>query len=103
MQPDPFENLRLQEANAEKTQDRVKAREHTEAETIKWLMGQKRARKFIYGILERAGVWRLSFHTNALQMAFNEGVRNEGLALLAKIQTHCPELQTLLLKESKDE
>jgi len=103
MQPDPFDSLRQQEESAEKRGDRAKQREHTEAETLKWLMSQKRARRFIYGILERAGVWRLSFHTNALQMAFNEGVRNEGLALLAKIQTHCPELQTLMLKESKDE
>ena len=103
MQPDPFDNLRQQEDAAEKAKDRAKQKAHAELEDMKWLMGVKRGRRVVYGILERAGVWRLSFHTNALQMAFNEGCRNEGLALLSKLQLHCPELQSLMFKESKDE
>ena len=103
MQPDPFENIRAQEASTEKAKARAKQKAYEDLEDIKWLMGGKRGRRILFGLLERAGVWRLSFHTNALQMAFNEGVRNEGLALLAKIQSHCPELQPLMLKECRDE
>jgi hypothetical protein len=53
-------------------------------------------------LLEHAGVWRLSFHTNALQMAFNEGSRNGGLRLLDQLVKHCPELHTQMLKEHSD-
>jgi hypothetical protein len=53
-------------------------------------------------LLERAGVWRLSFNTNALTMAFHEGMRNEGLRLLAQIAAHCPDRYTEMLKESRE-
>jgi hypothetical protein len=45
-------------------------------------------------------VWRSSFSTNALTMAFSEGQRNEGLRLLAQITTHAPERYAEMLKES---
>ena len=62
-------------------------------------MSNKRGRRVMYGLLERAGVWRLSFNTNALQMAFNEGNRNWGLSLTATVSEHCPEQYALMLKE----
>jgi hypothetical protein len=71
-------------------------------EDLKWAMSNKRGRRLVYGLLEHAGVWRLSFHTNALQMAFNEGSRNGGLRLLDQLVKHCPELHTQMLKEHSD-
>lgn len=87
----------------EKSSDKAKMRVRNEVEDTKWLMSNKKGRRIVHGILERAGVWRLSFHTNALQMAFNEGSRNEGLALLARLTDHCPDMYSLMLKEHKDD
>ena len=35
--------------------------------------GSKRGRRIVWRFLERAGVYRLSFNTNAMAMAFAEG------------------------------
>ena len=71
----------------------------TEIDDLKWLMSSKRGRRIAYRMLEKAGVWRLSFNTNALTMAFNEGRKNEGLSLLANITTHCPDRYSEMMKE----
>ena len=102
-QPYDAFDLAAQAEAQEKSSDKVKMRTRIEIEDTKWLMSNKRGRRIVHGILERAGVWRLSFHTNALQMAFNEGTRNEGLALLAKLTEHCPDMHALMLKEHKDD
>ena len=70
-----------------------------EAEDFKWLMGSKRGRRIVWRFLDRAGVFRLSFNTNSMTMAFNEGNRNEGLRILAQIHTLCPELYPVMVKE----
>jgi hypothetical protein len=72
-----------------------------DAEDIKWLMSSKRGRRIVNSLLQQAGVFRLSFHTNALQMSFNEGNRNTGLRLLAAITTNCPGRYTEMIEESK--
>jgi hypothetical protein len=69
---------------------------------LKWLMSNKRGRRFIFTLLERAGVWRLSFNTNALTMAFAEGTRNEGLRLMAQLTEHCLDRYSEMLKEQQD-
>lgn len=70
-----------------------------EDEDFKWLMGSKRGRRIVWRLLDRAGVFRLSFNTNAMQMAFAEGNRNEGLRVLSQIHTLCPELYQVMVKE----
>lgn len=102
-QPYDAFDLRSQEQSREEAEDKAKLRARIELEDLKWVMQNKRGRRHIHSLLERAGVWRLSFHTNALQMAFNEGTRNEGLALLAKLTEHSPELYAQMLKEHKDD
>ena len=101
-QYDTFD-LASQEAAKAEAEERAKLRARIEAEDLKWVMSNKRGRRVIHTVLERAGVFRSSFHTNALQMAFNEGSRNEGLAMLAKIMEHSPELYSLMLKEQKED
>lgn len=105
MAKEPYDafDLRAQEDAREQADERAKLKAREAIEDAKWLMSNKRGRRFVYGILDRAGVWRLSFNTNALTMAFNEGGRNEGLALLAKLTEHCPEMYSLMLKEHKDD
>lgn len=97
---DPLD-LRGQERAREEAQDRANLAAKQDEEDIKWLMSSKRGRRIAYGLLERAGVWRLSFNTNALQMAFNEGNRNEGLALIAKLMAYCPASYARMLEEHK--
>jgi hypothetical protein len=81
--------------------EQARLAELREAEDIKWLMSSKRGRRIVNRLLQVAGVFRLSFHTNALQMSFNEGNRNTGLRLLAAITEHCPERYAEMTEESK--
>ncbi len=81
---------------------RDKLTDLSETEDVKWLMGSKRGRRFLWRVLERAGVYRLSFNTNSMTMAFAEGARNEGLRLLETIHSACPDLYTTMLKEANE-
>jgi hypothetical protein len=91
-----------QEANREQVKLRNRLVAMSEVDDIKWLMGSKRGRRIVHRLLESAGVFRISFHTNALQMAFNEGNRNQGNALLALVTEHCPDRYAELLNEAKE-
>lgn len=94
-------DIQAQERDADLSADRNRKAAELEIDDLKWLMSNKRGRRFVFRVLERAGVWRLSFNTNALSMAFNEGQRNEGLRLMANITAHCPDRYTEMLEESK--
>ena len=94
-------DIQAQERDAEVSADRNRKAADLEIDDLKWLMSNKRGRRFVFRVLERAGVWRISFNTNALSMAFNEGQRNEGLRLMANITAHCPDRYTEMLEESK--
>lgn len=98
---DPLD-LRGQERAKVESDDREFVAFQIEIDDLKWLMSNKRGRRFVHRSLERAGVWRISFNTNALTMAFNEGMRNEGLRLLSQVTEHCPKRYTEMLKESKE-
>lgn len=99
---DPTDMAAREREDAER---KLKARLEVESEEadIKWLMGSRRGRRIIWRILERAGVFRLSFNTNAMQMAFAEGNKNEGIRTLAMIHSQCPELYPTMVKEQTNE
>ncbi|AQW29121.1 endopeptidase [Ralstonia syzygii subsp. celebesensis] len=99
MSYDPLDTHGQERAKADAEQRAKLARESEEAD-LKWLMGSKRGRRIVWRTLERAGVFRLSFNTNAMQMAFAEGNRNEGLRTLAQIHALCPELYPVMVKEA---
>lgn len=73
-----------------------------EEQDLKWLMSSKRGRRIVWRLLEQAGVFRLSFNTNAMQMAFNEGGRNYGNRTLGQIHVYCSELYSVMVKENTD-
>lgn len=102
MSHDPTD-LAGQEAQRVKVDEEAKLARRIEKEDTIWLMQSKRGRRIVYALLERAGVWRTSFNTNALVMAFNEGMRNEGLAMVAKLNDYCPDQYTQMLRERKDD
>lgn len=96
---DPLD-LRGQEATKAEQAARAKVREEQEVADFKWLMGSKRGRRIVWRQLERAGVYRSSFNTNSMSMAFAEGNRNDGLRTMALIHAHCYELYGNMVKEN---
>ena len=65
----------------------------------RWQMKTRQGRRIIYRLLASAGVWRSSFDSDALRMAFNEGRRHEGLGVLHLLMQHCPDHYDLMIKE----
>ena len=99
---DPLDLRSQERSKAERELRERLARENEEAD-IKWLMGNKRGRRIIWRLLDHAGVFRSSFNTNAMQMAFSEGNRNFGNRTLAMIHTLCPELYPQMVKENAND
>jgi len=75
----------------------------SEESDIRWLMGNKRGRRIVWRLLDQAGVFRSSFNTNAMAMAFAEGNRNYGLRTLAQIHALCPEHYPVMMKEQAND
>ena len=91
-----------QERDRQAAEQRSKRAKDSEAADLKWLMGSKRGRRIMWRDLDQAGLFRLSFNTNAMQMAFAEGNKNIGLRKLALIHTLCPELYPVMVREAKE-
>lgn len=96
---DPTDIHAQERALADQAQREQNAR-GSEEDDIKWLMGGKRGRRILWRLLEQAGTFRLSFNTNAMQMAFAEGNRNFGNRVLTLIHAHCPEQYATMVKEN---
>lgn len=96
---DPLD-LRGQEKARSDQDTATRLARETEESDFRWLMGSKRGRRIVWRLLERAGVYRSSFNTNAAAMAFAEGNRNEGLRTVSLIHALCPELYPVMVKEN---
>ena len=66
-------------------------------------MTAKRGRRIVWLLLDRAGVFRTSFSSDPLVMAWNEGNRNAGNRMLSLINRECPDLYIKMLKEQDNE
>ncbi|KAA5926360.1 endopeptidase [Achromobacter xylosoxidans] len=97
---DPL-NPSVTETDREAKREDAKHESRVESDDMKWLMGNRRGRRIVWRLLSRAGVYRTSFSTNAMQMAFNEGNRNEGLRLMTSLLLNCPERYAEMLQEQK--
>ncbi|MCM2575069.1 endopeptidase [Achromobacter xylosoxidans] len=97
---DPL-NPSVTETDREAKREDAKHESRVESYDMKWLMGNRRGRRIVWRLLSRAGVYRTSFSTNAMQMAFNEGNRNEGLRLMTSLLQNCPERYAEMLQEQK--
>lgn len=93
-------DIPAQEAARAKKDLRERLAREEESNDVKWLMSSKRGRRFLWRLLQRAGVYRLSFNTNAMAMAFAEGNRNLGLALLDQIHATAPDEYPVMLREN---
>lgn len=79
------------------------------AEDLKWMMGNPRGRRLAFWLLSEAGPLRTTFREvpmrsqyMALAMAYEEGRKQLGYALFAKLNAICPELYAKMMKESKN-
>lgn len=99
---DPLDLRGQEKAKADRELRERIARENEEND-VKWLMSSKRGRRIVWRLMDRAGVFRSSFNTNSMSMAFAEGNRNYGLQLLGIIHTQCPELYPVMMKELTNE
>lgn len=97
---DPVDLVGQEEAAAKRQKDRKLNREG-QIEDFKWLMSDKRGRRFVWRMLEVTGVYRTSFTGNSTTF-FNEGMRNIGLIVMNEIHEHCPELYETLIKENSN-
>ena len=93
-------DIRSQERAKQDKELRAKLAKDNEEADFKWLMSSKRGRRIVWRLLERAGVFRLSFNTNSMAMAFAEGSKNEGLRTIGMIHTLCPELYPVMVREN---
>ena len=95
-------DIRSHERVHEDVAKRERLAKDNEDSDIKWLVSTKRGRRIVWRMLDQAGVFRMSFNTNSMTMAFQEGNRNSGNRLLAQINEVNPDAFTLMLKEAKE-
>lgn len=95
-------DLRGQDVDKRELDARKQAVRKTEIADLKWLMSSPKGRRFMWRLLEISGPFRLSFHTNAMTMAFNEGNRNLGNQLFNEVMTLCPETYPVMVQEQQD-
>jgi hypothetical protein len=97
----PFTQIAEHEADADKVEaNRLEALR--EVDDLKFIMGHKQGRRYVWRQLEGYGVFRTVFNTDSLLMAFNEGARNQGLRLIAELHRHTPERYAEMIKENKE-
>jgi hypothetical protein len=99
---DPLDIRGQERTEADKKLRDKLVRDNEEAD-LKWLMSNKRGRRIVWRLLDQAGVFRLSFNTNSMQMAFAEGNRNFGNRTLSLIHSHCAELYPQMVKENTND
>jgi hypothetical protein len=101
MYPQDPTDIRSQERAQANAALRAQQAKEIEDADFKHLMAGEWGRRLVWGVLDRAGVFRLSFNTDPLAMAFAEGCKNEGLRTLARIHELCPDLYHVMVKEQQ--
>jgi hypothetical protein len=81
----------------------AKRREQRRVAEFRNLMSELAGRRFVWAILSRAGVFRISHQAgDPFQTAFREGERNVGNWLLADINAICPDLYAAMVAENRE-
>ena len=86
-------------AQDKKRKDEIRRKKYD----FQWLMGAKQGRRIVWELLEATGVYRSSFSSDTHVMSFQEGKRNLGLELMAKLHRYCPDEYMLMTKEHQTE
>lgn len=94
-----FDDLQVQEKIRADAAEKARRKQREEIDDIRIVMRTPQGRRVMYGFLARAGVYRSGFNSNALNMAFNEGMRESGLILTKMLTDHCFAQYQLMMKE----
>lgn len=78
--------------------ERVRDRELAD---LRLVMSSVEGRRFVWRLLEKAGVFRTSFTGNSTTF-FNEGMRNMGLMVLGDVHEACAAEYIVMMNESKE-
>lgn len=78
-------------------------RQRRDIEDLKWLLEQAQGRRFVWRLLEQAGVYQSTFNSSGSVTAFNEGKRAIGLWALAQIHDHTPDVLATMIKASSND
>ena len=81
---------------------KAKAADLARIEGLRHLMDNPNGRRWMWELLSRCGLFRLSFDRDSHATAFNEGSRNIGLPILADLQNRMMPLYTIMINESSD-
>jgi hypothetical protein len=89
-------------------EDQVKTRKRKderlrerELNDLRLVMSSVEGRRFVWRLLEKAGVFRTSFTGNSTTF-FNEGMRNMGLMVLGDVHEAAAEAYIVMMNESKE-
>ena len=74
--------------------------ERERGEVVVEMMATTPRRRYVWEKLAAAGIFSTTFSTDPVQMAFNEGQRNQGLVLLNDVIQYCPEQFILSMREA---
>ncbi len=88
--------------HVEKKKRRVKLNGNGANSAIRGIMGMPEGRAFFWWLLEECHVHGNSFHQNGLTMAFNEGERNIGLKIEARLAEVCPDDFARMMTEARE-
>lgn len=72
-----------------------------EEDDVRWLLGDPRGRRLVWGWLSDGGIFRSTYTGEALSAAFNEGQRNAAIKLHAQVMHHAPEQFIRMLVEAQ--
>ncbi len=101
MNHDPLDFKAQEKATADrKTKQRLI--HDQEADDLKWLLSDKRGRRFMWGLLEKTGCHRNPYNGVRGDTDFRCGEMNIGQKYEYLILGHCPEKYTLMLTERNE-
>lgn len=71
-----------------------------EAADFAWLMQHPQGRRFVWRLMERAGLYRTTF-TGDSTTFYREGIRSFGILLMQLINDHCPDQYMPMVNDGK--
>lgn len=100
---EPLQEQAFNAADADQVKGRRKQEKLTQVQhdnDTRAVMSTREGRRYVWGLLGDAGVYRTSFTGNATTY-FNEGKRDIGLRVLADITRACPEQYLVMQSEAQ--
>lgn len=76
----------------------IRHQEQRDIQDFQWLMSQAQGQRFVWRLLEKAGVYRSTFNSSGSITAFNEGQRAIGLWVMGQIHDHTPDALSVMVK-----